>query len=458
MSRDSERDHPQGGVRLPAPAAVRWIVEQLESAGFETWAVGGAVRDELRGERSADWDFATRARPGDVRRVFRRTVPVGIEHGTVGVLARDGVMYEVTTFRRDVETDGRHAVVEFADTLDHDLARRDFTINAVAWHPLRQVLHDPFGGRDDLEAGVLRTVGEPSERFAEDWLRVLRLLRFAGRFGLTIEAKTWQAACAGAPQLIRLSPERVRDELLKVLGGPGPASHALELYRTSGALGALIPELAGLDATSWSATLAEVDAVPRHRVWLRVAALLARVGEAQRIQLPEGWVDPQLAEASPGRPRPALGEARAVAILMRLRASNAQVGVVADLVAAGLAPPVDLQGAPLRRWAAHVGPHQIPDVARLWLARARAGTGVVDDPRPAITALRRLLRQRPALQVADLAINGRDLIGLGLRPGPHFGVILEQLLDDVLEDPARNDAERLRIRALQVMAEMEDDS
>lgn len=458
MNRDAGLDEPQGTINLPAPAAVRWIVEQLESAGFETWAVGGAVRDELRGERSADWDFATRARPGDVRRIFRRTVPVGIEHGTVGVLARDGVMYEVTTFRRDVETDGRHAVVEFADTLDHDLARRDFTINAVAWHPLRQVLHDPFGGRDDLKAGVLRTVGEPRERFAEDWLRILRLLRFAGRFRLTIEATTWQAACEGAPELGRLSPERVRDELLKVLGGPGTASHALELYRTSGALGALIPELAGLDGASWSATLAEVDAVPRHRVWLRMAALLARVGQADLTQLPEGWVDPQLSAAGPDGATPAPGVARAVAILMRLRTSNAQVGVVADLVAAGLAPPSELQGAGLRRWAARVGPHQIPDVARLWLARARAATGVVDDPRPAITALRRLLQQHPVLQIADLAISGRDLIALGLRPGPHFGVILEALLDEVLDDPTRNDAALLRTRVLEVMAAMDDDA
>src|SRR5690606_27017200 len=171
-------------VDLRPPGAVRWIARRLESAGFETWAVGGAVRDALRGEHPGDWDLATAARPGDVRRLFRRTVPIGIEHGTVGVLGKDGHLYEVTTFRRDVETFGRRARVAFADTLDEDLGRRDFTINAVAWHPLRGALHDPHGGVRDLREGVLRTVGDAAARFAEDRLRVLRALRFAGRFDL----------------------------------------------------------------------------------------------------------------------------------------------------------------------------------------------------------------------------------------------------------------------------------
>ncbi|MEQ1857918.1 MAG: polynucleotide adenylyltransferase, partial [Longimicrobiales bacterium] len=128
-----------GGASISAPAPVLWIARTLEDAGYDTWAVGGAVRDELWGHRSGDWDLATRATPAEVRKLFRRTVPIGIEHGTIGVL-KDDVMYEVTTFRRDVQTDGRHAVVAFADTIDEDLARRDFTINAVAWHPLRREL------------------------------------------------------------------------------------------------------------------------------------------------------------------------------------------------------------------------------------------------------------------------------------------------------------------------------
>ena len=126
--------------RPSAPPAVRWVARTLEEAGHETWAVGGAVRDVLLGRPAGDWDLATHATPKEVRRLFKRTVPLGIEHGTVGVLARDGTMYEVTTFRRDVETDGRHAVVSFAETIQEDLARRDFTVNAIAWHPLREEL------------------------------------------------------------------------------------------------------------------------------------------------------------------------------------------------------------------------------------------------------------------------------------------------------------------------------
>ncbi|SVE33298.1 uncharacterized protein METZ01_LOCUS486152, partial [marine metagenome] len=154
-----------------APQAVHWIVQELDKAGYETWAVGGAVRDMLLGRPSSDWDLATSARPEQVQKVFRRTVSLGVEHGTVGVLSRNGTLYEVTTFRRDVETDGRHAVVSFADTIEEDLARRDFTINAVAWHPLRANLVDPFGGMGDLQERVLRTVGVPEERFREDYLR-----------------------------------------------------------------------------------------------------------------------------------------------------------------------------------------------------------------------------------------------------------------------------------------------
>ncbi len=219
-------------TRTPvAPPAVCWIVRTLENAGYETWAVGGAVRDVLRGRPSGDWDLATRAHPTQVRRLFKRTVPIGVDHGTVGVLARDGVMYEVTTFRRDVETDGRHAVVVFADDIREDLARRDFTVNAIAWHPLRAELLDPFGGVADLDAHVLRTVGAPEERFREDYLRILRALRFAGLFSLEIEAETWKALRGLVDHVTSLSAERIRDELLKVLDADPSPGHALRPVR-----------------------------------------------------------------------------------------------------------------------------------------------------------------------------------------------------------------------------------
>lgn len=437
-------------LHLEVPGAVRWIVSRLEEEGYETWTVGGAVRDAVLDRPSGDWDLATRARPEEVRRIFRRTVPVGIDHGTVGVLARDGTMYEVTTFRRDVETFGRHAVVAFADTLAEDLERRDFTINALAWHPLREVLFDPHGGAEDLRRRLLRTVGEPAERFAEDYLRILRALRFAGRFGLEVAPETWRALKAGVPQLGALSPERVREELWKVLSGDRTPGRALELYRRSGALAALYPELArvagsGVEGSpAWADTLAAVAAVPRHRTLLRLAVLLGNVGIPEAA--PEDPSLPPEKGTAPDTVR-LRGMVRAAALLTRLRHSNAQVAEAAALVGAGPSlPPPDAAGANVRRWLARVGLHRVPDLVRWAAAEVRAqdrgtngGSRVVESWR----RIRRELRTAPPLAVGDLALNGRDLIRMGLRPGPHFGRILEGLLERVLADPDANRREIL---------------
>ena len=148
------------------PAELLGVIETLEARGFQAWAVGGAIRDALLGHTRTDWDVATDARPEDVRRVFSRTLPIGIEHGTVGVLVPEGTLFEVTTFRRDIETDGRHAVVEFADSIQEELARRDFTINAMAWRPATDEFVDPFAGRADLARRVLPAVGDAAQRVA----------------------------------------------------------------------------------------------------------------------------------------------------------------------------------------------------------------------------------------------------------------------------------------------------
>src|SRR5512141_3326793 len=177
--------------QLQPPREVLRIARTLENAGFETWCVGGAVRDALLGHPHLDWDLATSAHPPQVRSLFRRTVPVGIEFGTIGVLDEAGIMHEVTTFRRDVRTDGRHAEVEFGASLDEDLSRRDYTINAIAYSPAKKILADPFEGQKDLEQGIVRAVGIPAERMKEDRLRALRGLRFAARFEFEIEPDTW---------------------------------------------------------------------------------------------------------------------------------------------------------------------------------------------------------------------------------------------------------------------------
>jgi tRNA nucleotidyltransferase (CCA-adding enzyme) len=417
------------------PPAVQWIARTLEEAGFETWAVGGAVRDALLGRVPGDWDLTTLARPEQVRRLFERTVAIGIEHGTVGVLAGDGTMYEVTTFRRDVETDGRHAVVAFADTVREDLARRDFTVNAMAWHPLREELCDPFDGAGDLERGVLRTVGDPDDRFAEDYLRILRALRFAGHFDLTIESTTWRSLCARVEHLSGLSAERIRDELLKVLGTDPDPRMALDLYASSGALGVLYPELDALGerrrdelggVSEWTLAVATAAALPGGQPLLRLAALL--------------------------RPVPLVA---AAALLVRLRLSNAQTDEIAQRASGAPLPPAAATDADVRRWLSGYGAHRLTAIARLDLARAKADAlhGGTDRTADVVAAWRRARAVRaaaPPLTVADLALDGRGLIRLGLRPGPDFGRILAGLLDWVLEDPDRNLPEVLGERALEL--------
>jgi tRNA nucleotidyltransferase/poly(A) polymerase len=410
-------------VRPIAPGAVRWIARTLEEAGYETWAVGGAVRDALLGRPSVDWDLATRATPKQVRRTFRRTVPIGIDHGTVGVLSRDGVMYEVTTFRKDVETDGRHAVVEFADRIEDDLSRRDFTINAIAWHPLRDELFDPFGGVEDLAAAMLRTVGVAADRFREDYLRILRALRFAGRFDFEIHEGTWTALISLTDHLSTLSPERVREELTKVLSADPRPSHALSLYRDGGINRVLFPELDDQAEGVWEKAIRVVDSLPPGRPMLRLAALL----------------------------RPA-APAAAAALLVRLRLSNADTDAVADLASAPGLPAHGSGAEDLRLWLSRHGPTVMRGVARLDLASARVAD---DDQAPQLVvqawrAIRAELRTAPPLVVGDLTVDGRDLMRMGLKPGPVFKDVLSELLGWVLEDPARNQREGLLLRAQEV--------
>ena len=418
-------------VRPVAPPAVRWITQTLEDAGFETWTVGGAIRDALLGHPSEDWDLATRATPGDMRRIFRRTVPLGVEHGTIGVLARDGTMYEVTTFRRDVETDGRHAVVAFAQSIQEDLARRDFTINAIAWHVLRDDFYDPFGGAGDLQSGTLRTVGEAEERFREDYLRILRALRFAGRFDFSIHEATWSAMAGLASHLSSLSPERVREELLKVLGQDRTPSRALRLYATSGALAVLYPELEERRAgEEWDKALGRVDHLPSGRPYLRLAALLRGVPQD-----------------------------RAAALLMRMRLSNAQTDETARLASADPLPGEDASNADVRRWLGRCGPGRLERLARIDVAGARfaAESGTAGPtPEEVVRAwhrAREIRRNRPALVVGDLAFGGRDLKRLGFKPGPMFGIVLERLLEWVLDDPGRNNPGLLEAEARRILDE-----
>lgn len=405
-------------MRIEVPPAVRKMVRRLEAEGFETWTVGGAVRDAVRGSpgEREDWDLATRAHPQQVQSLFRRTVPLGIEYGTVGVFGSDGVLYEVTTFRHDVITYGRKAVVAFAESLQEDLARRDFTVNAMAWHPDDEVLYDPYGGQRDLRRRVLRAVGAPAERFREDYLRILRGLRFGGTLGFEIEPVTWEAMVEAVPGLTRLSVERVREELMKVLAAPRP-SRSLRLYRRCGALHRILPEI---DEDLTDDALGAVDAVPQHEPDTRMAMLLLQaLGAAAAATAPR--------------------------VLARLRFSNSEAQRIGAVCRGGVRPPEGLvHDAPARRgWAAGMGRQALDDIVRIW--RAAGGVRAERDAQVerVIAAIEGDLGAGIPLSTRELAVAGRDLVALGWQPGPDIGEALKRLLEAVWEDPAANERSTL---------------
>jgi tRNA nucleotidyltransferase (CCA-adding enzyme) len=383
---------------LPIPAEVLRIAKRLEEAGYETWCVGGAIRDNLLGLENHDFDLTTAAPPAAVQKLFKRTVPVGIEHGTVAVLDAHNQPHEVTTFRRDIRTDGRHAVVEFGVSLMDDLARRDFTINSIAYHPLTHEWRDPFKGEEDLAKKLVRSVGDPNWRFQEDYLRILRALRFSARFEFRIQARTLEAAKANAQGLAQLSAERVRDEWFKGIKTAARVSKLIALWIDVGAARTWLPEIREAGSGKREAWV-RVDKLPRDPVL--VTAFLA--------------ADP-------------------ASLLTRLKCSNRDIerGRAIGLWRDKYPDPKDLPA--VRRWLSQVG-ECADDLLTLPAARI---------PLPAVVA--KIRAARDPLTLKDLAVKGDELIAAGVRPGPDVGATLERLLAEVLEDPARNTKEYLLSR------------
>src|SRR2546422_1277260 len=374
--------------RLPIPHEVLEIARRLEEAGFETWCVGGALRDNLLALENHDFDLATAAPPDEVRRLFSHTVPVGIEHGTVAVLDRQHRPHEVTTFRQDIRTDGRHAVVEFGVSLMDDLARRDFTINALAYHPLRHEWRDPFKGAEDLEKKLIRSVGDANWRFQEDYLRILRALRFSARFDFRIHARTLEAAKANVAGLAHLSAERVRDEWFKGIATAGRVSKLVALWLDVGAARIWLPEIGKGEEGRGEGTL---DKLPRDPVL--ITACLAS--------------DP-------------------ASLLTRLKCSNKDIE----------------RGRAIGQWRdTYPDPKHLPE-GRRWLSQVGE---YADDlltlpsyPVPLRRVVESIRAAKDPLTLKHLAVTGDDLLAAGVRPGPDVGATLERLLAEVLEDPARN--------------------
>jgi tRNA nucleotidyltransferase (CCA-adding enzyme) len=433
------------------PPDVTALCERLGSKGKRAWIVGGCVRDLLLGRVAADWDVATDARPKELLAIFPRAIPTGIEHGTVTVVQR-GKHYEVTTLRGEgTYTDGRRPDwVEFVDDITADLARRDFTVNAMAIDPVNAQLIDPFDGRGDLERRVLRAVGDPLERFAEDGLRVLRAARFVATLELELDPATRAAIPPTLDTFRKVAMERVRDEWVKAMKARAP-SRAFEIMRETGILAITCPELlegVGLEQNRfhaydvWRHGLECMDACVADPV-LRIAALLHDVGKPRT----RAWSAKTSDYTFYDHDR--VGAAMAEPIAARFRFSNDERERIVALVQHHLFHYQDeWTDATVRRWIRRVGPERVADLYVLNEADVRAKGRDFEPDLASLAALKahvaRVIAQGAALSTRDLKVNGHDLIReLQLRPGPVIGQILDALLEAVTNDPALNERELL---------------
>ena len=414
-------------MKLTLDPGAATLLNALHAAGYAAYAVGGCVRDSLLGRTAHDWDLCTSALPQQVMELFgaAQCIPTGLQHGTV-TIKYGGQLYETTTFRTEGSyTDGRHPdEVQFVPDVREDLARRDFTINAMAYNEAEGLV-DPFGGQKDLQNGLLRAVGEPQQRFTEDALRILRLYRFAARFGFVLDAATARAARQLAPHLDCISAERIQEELAKLLAAPQPGA-----YLEPAVLAVVLPELtpAALEAAK-----PVVDACPagEENLPVRWAALLGALGETDTRR-----------------------------VLKRLRCSNACIEETAVLVRETVGKGVSEEKAP-----AHAPVHAGEVAIRQLLGRYGLCTverlcalcaALHPQNAPACTFAAQRARQLDAdgvcCRVSQLAVNGRDLMAAGIPAGPALRRVLEALLDGVIRAEYPNEKPALLAAAQKIIA------
>ena len=457
-------------IKLDPGAAL--LLDALHGAGHAAYAVGGCVRDSLLGLDPHDWDLCTSARPEQVMALFgeEKCIPTGLQHGTVTV-KQGGRLYETTTFRTEgAYSDGRHPdAVCFVPDVREDLARRDFTINAMAYSA-EEGLIDPFGGRDDLAAHIVRAVGEPERRFEEDALRILRLYRFAARFGFTIDPATGAAARALGPHLDCVSAERIQEELLKLLAAPRPGS-----YLEPAVLAVVLPELEPEKQPERFAELCRtIDRIEptAENVPARLAALLWPLGEAgarkalRKLKCSNALTDEVTALVGGSVGSFLLGHetghsiARPIACGNRVPPQRTVLGETPDTpVQTPCGTPVSEEEAPgtpgseMQLTAKRLlGRYELPTIQRLTaLCSARH-----PEQAGAFAALRaeaeRLTAENACCRVSQLAVNGRDLMAAGVRPGPGLRQVLNALLEAVITGQTPNEKDALLAAAAQFSA------
>ena len=442
-------------IRLDAGAAA--LLARLHGAGYAAYAVGGCVRDSLLGRTPQDWDLCTSARPEQVLALFGegQCIPTGLQHGTV-TIKYGGQLYETTTFRTEgAYTDGRHPdEVHFVPDVRQDLARRDFTINAMAYNDTEGLI-DPFGGQQDLQQGILRAVGDPATRFEEDALRILRLYRFAARFGFAIDPPTGQAARALCAHLDCVSVERIEEELSKLLAAPAPAAYLDEKI-----LKVIIPELS---APALQAAKPVVDACPAgtEDLPVRWAALLMSLGEdgtrkvLKRLRCSNALIEETavLVRGMGGSGgRFLLGHEKGHSIALPTACGSRVPPQRTVLGETSAAPGQDAAPDTVIRIRKLLGRYDLHTVQRL------AALGAAMEPEQAadFAAQAELAAQLDAdgvcCRVSQLAVNGRDLMAAGIPAGPGLRRTLEALLDAVVRGQLPNERQCLLDAAGQISA------
>ena len=434
-------------MKIELPRKVVLIIKNLQRHGYDAYAVGGCVRDSILNRKPEDWDITTSAKPEQVKRIFRRTVDTGIEHGTVTVLiGKDG--FEVTTYRVDgLYEDGRHPKeVTFTSRLEEDLKRRDFTINAMAYNDDERLV-DAFGGMRDLNYHLIRCVGDPKERFSEDALRILRAVRFSAQLAFPIEPETAEAIKSLAPNLEKISAERIQAELVKLLVSDHPEriQDACELGITK----VVLPEWDDMVGVKQNTPHHKYD-VAAHTVHalqnvkndkvLRLTMLFHDMGKPAMKTTDEKGNDHFKGHALES-------EKIARTVLKRLKFDNETIRIVTKLVCYH-DYRMEPTGANVRRAMHEIGVELFPYYLAVRLADTKAQSsyerrGKLENIIQIRELYRNALRNKECVTLKDLAVTGTDLINLGIAPGKELGTLLNELLDMVIEDPAWNQKGKL---------------